>query len=151
MRLVIFDFCDTITNFQTANEFCKFVLKKESRYVFIILDKLFEILFVYRVLAKLGFSGWLSQKKFLLRALKGLNIGKLDMYGFQYIEEMVENNLNEEVYNLFLHHIKNGDIVVDDVCTIGLSVDHRAIDGVAAAKYLQFLKTIIENPLMLSL
>ncbi len=46
---------------------------------------------------------------------------------------------------------KNGDVVVDDVCTIGLSVDHRAIDGVAAAKYLQFLKTIIENPLMLSL
>ncbi|NKW10631.1 hypothetical protein HGG76_19930 [Ochrobactrum tritici] len=31
-----------------------------------------------------------------------------------------------------------------------LSVDHRAIDGVAGAKVLQSLKTIIENPILLS-
>jgi pyruvate dehydrogenase E2 component (dihydrolipoamide acetyltransferase) len=45
----------------------------------------------------------------------------------------------------------NGAIVVADICTVGLSVDHRAIDGALAAQYLQFLKTVIENPVMLSL
>ena len=45
----------------------------------------------------------------------------------------------------------NGELDIGDICTIGLSVDHRAIDGAVAAKYLQFLKTIIENPVMLSL
>ena len=45
----------------------------------------------------------------------------------------------------------NGELDIADICTVGLSVDHRAIDGAVAAKYLQFLKTIIENPLMLSL
>ncbi len=46
---------------------------------------------------------------------------------------------------------QENQISVAEVCTIGLSVDHRAIDGAAAAEFLQFLKQTIENPIMLAL
>jgi pyruvate dehydrogenase E2 component (dihydrolipoamide acetyltransferase) len=42
--------------------------------------------------------------------------------------------------------LKNGQVKVQKVSTIGLSVDHRIIDGVVAAKFLQTLKSKLERP-----
>ena len=39
-----------------------------------------------------------------------------------------------------------GDIVVGQVMKVGLSGDHRTIDGAVGAQYLQVLKEILENP-----
>lgn len=41
---------------------------------------------------------------------------------------------------------KSGQIVSANVMSIGLSVDHRALDGSVAAEFLMELKKIIENP-----
>ncbi len=112
MRLVIFDFCDTITNFQTANEFCKFVLKKEKRRALLLVDQLFEVGFLYRIFTKLGLKGVLSKKKLLLSGLKGIKKGQLDSYGLDYVEQVIEKNRNQVVYFRFLEHLENGDRVV---------------------------------------
>jgi len=42
-----------------------------------------------------------------------------------------------------------GDIVPGDRMHIGISGDHRAIDGAVAAQYLSALKEVIENPAMM--
>lgn len=39
-----------------------------------------------------------------------------------------------------------GEIVVGQIMTIGVSCDHRAVDGAVGAQYLQALKTLLETP-----
>lgn len=44
---------------------------------------------------------------------------------------------------------EDGDVVAADVVTVTLSVDHRPVDGVIAAKWLDRLTQLIENPLQI--
>lgn len=111
MRLAIFDFCDTLVNFQSANEFCKYVLIKESKNSLLNTDRFFDKFYFYRLFAKLGLSHF-SQKKVLLRSLKGLTKAELEGYGEQFVQDVIENKLISDVFQRFLDHIKNGDIIV---------------------------------------
>jgi pyruvate dehydrogenase E2 component (dihydrolipoamide acetyltransferase) len=45
--------------------------------------------------------------------------------------------------------VRGGAIVVGKTLNLTLSVDHRVIDGVAAAVFLQALKKFLENPAIL--
>lgn len=45
--------------------------------------------------------------------------------------------------------VRHGNVVPGKVLTLTLSVDHRVIDGVAAALFLQTLKNYLENPSIL--
>lgn len=45
--------------------------------------------------------------------------------------------------------VKNGKIEIGKTMNLTLSVDHRVIDGVAAAEYLKTLQKILENPITL--
>jgi len=47
--------------------------------------------------------------------------------------------------------IKNGQVVPGKIMNLTLSADHRVVDGVAAAEFLNTLKTYIENPAALLL
>lgn len=40
-------------------------------------------------------------------------------------------------------------VVIKSVCTLCLSYDHRIIDGAEAAKFLQKVKTYLQNPVLL--
>jgi pyruvate dehydrogenase E2 component (dihydrolipoamide acetyltransferase) len=40
-------------------------------------------------------------------------------------------------------------IVIGQTMKVGLSGDHRVIDGAVGAQYLQALKTILENPALM--
>ncbi|MBV9580977.1 MAG: 2-oxo acid dehydrogenase subunit E2, partial [Chloroflexi bacterium] len=42
-----------------------------------------------------------------------------------------------------------GEIALRDRLRLTLSVDHRALDGAAGARYLQALKALLEKPLLL--
>ena len=42
-----------------------------------------------------------------------------------------------------------GEIKVRERLTLTLSVDHRALDGAAGARYLQALKALLEKPMLL--
>jgi pyruvate dehydrogenase E2 component (dihydrolipoyllysine-residue acetyltransferase) len=42
-----------------------------------------------------------------------------------------------------------GHVVVRDHMKVALSVDHRAIDGASAARFLQVLKSLLEDPMAL--
>ena len=43
--------------------------------------------------------------------------------------------------------VKDGQVVVRDMMRVTLSVDHRALDGATAARFLQELKRVLEHPL----
>lgn len=47
--------------------------------------------------------------------------------------------------------IKNGQVVPGKIMNLTLSADHRVVDGVAAAEFLNTLKTYVENPAALLL
>ncbi len=42
--------------------------------------------------------------------------------------------------------VRDGEIVVGSMTTLGLSVDHRVVDGVKAAKFLGELRRLLEHP-----
>ncbi len=44
---------------------------------------------------------------------------------------------------------KNGEIAIGQIMKIGLSCDHRVVDGVVGARFLQALKTILETPALI--
>jgi pyruvate dehydrogenase E2 component (dihydrolipoamide acetyltransferase) len=44
-----------------------------------------------------------------------------------------------------------GQITVGERMTIGLSADHRVVDGAVAAQYLAQLRQLLENPTLLLL
>ncbi|HLZ21673.1 MAG TPA: dihydrolipoamide acetyltransferase family protein [Ktedonobacterales bacterium] len=43
--------------------------------------------------------------------------------------------------------VRDGQVVVRDIMKVTLSVDHRALDGATAARFLQDLKRLLEEPL----
>ncbi|MCD4752182.1 MAG: 2-oxo acid dehydrogenase subunit E2 [Anaerolineaceae bacterium] len=45
--------------------------------------------------------------------------------------------------------VVEGEIVVRDMWTLSLVFDHRLVDGAPAARFLQYIKQVIENPFML--
>lgn len=45
--------------------------------------------------------------------------------------------------------VKNGQIVPGNTMTLTMSCDHRVVDGASGAKFLQTLKTYLENPTMM--
>jgi len=45
--------------------------------------------------------------------------------------------------------VKNGQIVVGNTMKVTLSCDHRVVDGASGAQFLQLLKAILEEPLLL--
>jgi pyruvate dehydrogenase E2 component (dihydrolipoamide acetyltransferase) len=44
---------------------------------------------------------------------------------------------------------KDGQVVIRPIMKISLTSDHRIIDGLAAAKFMQDLKQLLESPLAL--
>jgi pyruvate dehydrogenase E2 component (dihydrolipoamide acetyltransferase) len=45
--------------------------------------------------------------------------------------------------------VKNGELTVGNVMRVTISVDHRIIDGIVAGEFLQELKRLIEDPVLL--
>ena len=111
MKLVIFDFCETLVNFQTADSFSRFVLEKESRNFILKIDTLLDKIKFYRFCYKLNLDSW-SQKKFLLSNLNGLSKEKIKSYAELFLESKILPNLNEKVFEKFLNHLNANDFVI---------------------------------------
>lgn len=43
--------------------------------------------------------------------------------------------------------VVNGEIVVRPIMSLGLTIDHRVVDGLAGAKFMKDLKELMENPI----
>lgn len=45
--------------------------------------------------------------------------------------------------------VRNGEIVIRPIMNLCLTIDHRIVDGLAGAKFMQDLKNLLENPIMM--
>ena len=114
MRLVIFDFCDTLVNFQSADSFVRFSLKSDQRLSSILtltIDKILKHLRIYSILSKFGLSNNF-QKQILLRGMKGISKAEINQLALKFHEEVIQKKLNKLIYRLLVKHISNKDEII---------------------------------------
>lgn len=110
MNLAIFDFCETLVNFQTADRFCRFTLERNSKKRYLKIDYFLNQLKIYSLLSKMGVKNF--QKRFLLLGLKNMSAAEIQNMSIAFLKEEIEPKLNQNVFGLFKQHIKQGDFVV---------------------------------------
>ena len=114
MQLVIFDFCETLVSFQSADRFVDYIIEKESYHKYKWLYWANRILSKARVLAVVSkFLPKLNPSKRLkLLQIKNMPIDKVEKYAFDFYEDHVMPNHIDPLYNLMKEHIRNGDHVM---------------------------------------
>jgi HAD superfamily hydrolase (TIGR01490 family) len=110
MNLAIFDFCETLVNFQTADRFCRYTLERNSKQRYLKFDYFLKQSKIYSLLSKMGVKNF--QKRFLLMGLKNMTITEIQNSAIDFLKEEIEPKLNQSVFELFQQHIKQGDFVV---------------------------------------
>lgn len=79
-------------------------------------------------------------------------ISNLGMYGVESFTSII-NQPNSAILSIAstkeMPIVRNGEIVVRSIMKMSLTSDHRVINGLAAAKFMQDLKNSLENPLPL--
>ncbi len=79
-------------------------------------------------------------------------ISNLGMYGVDNFTAII-NQPNAAILSVATTKetlvVKNGEAVIRPIMKMGLTSDHRIIDGLAAAKFMTDLKQLLENPLSL--
>ena len=77
-------------------------------------------------------------------------ISNLGMYGVQSFNPVI-NQPNSAILGVSGMIDKpvavNGEIVIRPIMTLSLTIDHRVVDGLAGAKFMQDLKNLLENPI----
>lgn len=81
-------------------------------------------------------------------------ISNLGMFGVQSFGPII-NQPNSAILGISATIEKpvalNGEIVIRPIMSLGLTIDHRVVDGMAGAKFMKDLKTLIENPISMLL
>jgi pyruvate dehydrogenase E2 component (dihydrolipoamide acetyltransferase) len=82
------------------------------------------------------------------------SISNLGMYGIKHFEAVI-NPPQGAILAVGAGEqravVKNGQLAVATVMSCTISCDHRVVDGAVGAEYMQQLKAIIENPMMMLL
>lgn len=97
-KIVIYDFCQTLVSFETADEFVRFVLneyksKNAKRIEFIrcFLEKSRLIRVIDKIFFKLNKGSF--NKKLLLRELSGCSRGTIEKYANLFYQKRIKNHL----------------------------------------------------------
>lgn len=114
MRLVVFDFCETLVNFQSADRFVDYIIEKENYRKYRWLFQLNRILTRLRVMAVLS-KIWPElnpSKRLKLLQIKGVSEEKIEKYAREFYDEKVMPNLIKPLYQLMQNHVSSGDHVL---------------------------------------
>lgn len=113
-NLVVFDFCDTITNFQTADAFIKYVNQKHpsffNKFVFSMSAFLVKLRF-FALLNKL-FPKRNHVKRFHLWSLKGQKRSTIESCAQEFFQQRIMPNYHKKLITELRTCVNNGDIVV---------------------------------------
>ena len=91
-KIAIFDFCETIVRFQSADAYIKYVLKRECKNVELRHGKINSL--INKVWFHF-FNASISKNR-LLKQLKGIDEEKLNQYANDYYEEIIVPGLIPE-------------------------------------------------------
>lgn len=98
-----------------------------------------------------GLAGKARNKKLQPDEMEGstFTVSNLGMFGISEFTSII-NQPNSAILSVGAiiekPVVKNGEIVVGHTMKLTLACDHRTVDGATGAKFLQTLKTYIENP-----
>jgi pyruvate dehydrogenase E2 component (dihydrolipoamide acetyltransferase) len=96
-------------------------------------------------------AGKARDKKIKVDEMQGstFTVSNLGMFGIESFTSII-NQPNSAILSVGAivekPVVKNGQIVVGNTMKLTLACDHRTVDGAVGAKFLQTLKTFIENP-----
>lgn len=105
MNIAIFDFCETIADFQTMDPFLNEVIKIKHPY----LSKVISSIFIKkvanictRIFRYFGYKGYLY-KRLLVFYTKGVKENEFYLVGKSYYEKIIKNHFIKESMELFNH------------------------------------------------
>jgi HAD superfamily hydrolase (TIGR01490 family) len=114
MQLAIFDFCETLVNFQSADRFVDYIIEKENYHRYRWISALEKVLRRARFLAVASklYPELNPSKRLKLLQVKGLSNEKIERYAQDFYTEKVMPNLIEPIYKLLQQHLDNEDYVM---------------------------------------
>lgn len=102
-KVAIFDFCDTLVDFQTADAYVDFVRETKRKFSIVFKYYLFNFLSKIRFLDALEFlTHWRESihKRFYLWQLKGVSEAELELLSLRYYNERVRTHLIDQTISL---------------------------------------------------
>lgn len=113
-RIVIFDFCETLVDFQTADAYVDYV-RECLKYPSIIRREKINLLFrkwkISQLAEKLTSYNYSIEKKLKLWQLKRIDRQLLEKLAFDYYQNIIKPHLIEKTLILMQKHLQQGDYV----------------------------------------
>ncbi len=100
-----------------------------------------------RRLSEAARAGTLKPEEFSGGTFTVSNLGMYDVEEFTAVINPPESAILAVGTIVPTPVVREGQVVVRDIMKVTLSVDHRALDGAIAARFLQELKRLLENPM----
>lgn len=110
VRLALFDFCETLVNFQTADTFVDYVREKQDRTYLKIYNGILNWLIRIKVVSVLNkfFPGESLSKKLKLLQIRNIPYDGLDQLAASYYNDLIKPNLILPVVGELLKLSKEG-------------------------------------------
>lgn len=96
MNVALFDFCETLVDKQTADDFIKFILKKHHKYVRLFAFNFLKNKFLIKVLFRIGFKP--NFKSVFVYLIKGITFKEIDSCAVEYSRQLCSENIIMPVY-----------------------------------------------------
>lgn len=109
-KVVIFDFCETLVDFQTADEFLLYIIEKGGMHRLKAFLKFYSSTLIYKVMGKISPKFWL--KNILLNLIKNISKNELEKLSLLFYEEKVKTSLITPVFNVLKEEYYNGSFIV---------------------------------------
>lgn len=109
-KVVIFDFCETLVDFQTADEFLLYIIEKNGMHRLKDLLKFYSSTLLYKVMGKVSHKFWL--KNILLNLVKNISKKELEYLSLLFYEEKVKSSLILPVFNVLKKESDDGSYTV---------------------------------------
>lgn len=114
MKVAVFDFCDTVVNFQTADRFVYYAIEhaenKKIKKRKSILDKMQKMSFAKRI-DKLTDGKYSLNKRIILWQLRGASKQEMDEWSEAYYREEIVPNLHADILEIIQQYQEKGYFV----------------------------------------
>ncbi|EHZ2905747.1 TPA: HAD-IB family hydrolase [Vibrio parahaemolyticus] len=110
-KIILFDLCETLVDFQTADKFVEYSTEKKNSKWLTILSRLCLSFKIDRMINKF-MLGESVNKRIILFQLRGRVYKELDLIAKEYVENVMLKRLNSKIIDIMRNHISNGDRVI---------------------------------------
>jgi len=114
MNFVIFDFCETLVRFQTADRFVDFVIQKENHRKYQWIDFVSRMLYRLKIITIINkvFPKLNPSKRLKLFQIRGIKTATLEALAEAYYIQEIMPNLILPIYELLQQHIIQNDYII---------------------------------------